>query len=176
MSTSSLSRIQSAQEKLGIKNLWASPRVTKIVVNVGMGTFLKTSKDYDEIVDNITAITGQKPVVTKAKKAISNFKLRIGMPVGVKVTLRGRRMEDFLDKLVKVIFPRIRDFRGLSVKAFDGKGSYTVGLREIIVFPEVNPDNMNKIHGLEITVVTTAADKDQCRTLLTEYGFPFKKD
>lgn len=164
------------QKTLGIKNVSAVPRLHKVVINVGMGTFLKASKDYDEIVENIQKITGQKPIVTKAKKAISNFKLRIGMAIGVKVTLRGKRMHDFVDKLVKIVFPRIRDFRGLSTKAFDAKGNYTAGLREIIVFPEVNPDNLNKLHGLEITIVTTAKNNEECRALLTEIGFPFKKE
>lgn len=164
------------QQELKISNIHAVPRIEKVVVNVGIGTFLKTSKDYSEIVDNVKRITGQHPIVTKAKKAISNFKLREDMPVGIKVTIRGKRMYDFIEKLTKMIFPRIRDFRGLSKKSIDERGNYTIGLREVIVFPEVNPDDINKIHGMEITIVTTAKTKEEGYVLLKELGFPFKKE
>ncbi len=164
------------QKKLGIKNQYAVPRVDKVILNVGMGTFLRNSKDYSEIVENVRKLSGQHPIVTISKKAISNFKLRENTPIGVKVTLRGKRMYEFLDKLVKIVFPRIRDFRGLPPKAFDKTGNYTIGLKEVVVFPEVNPDDLNKIHGLEITIVTTAKDAAEGYKLLQEFGFPFKKD
>lgn len=163
------------QETLGLKNVMSVPRVKKIVINIGIGTFLKTSKDYNEIVENVKKLTGQQPVITKAKKAISNFKLREGMPVGIKVTLRGKRMEDFLEKMIKIVLPRIRDFRGLSKKAFDPQGNYSIGIKEVTVFPEVNPDDLNKIHGLEISVVTSAINPEGGFALLSTLGFPFKK-
>lgn len=164
------------QQALHISNIYAIPRIEKVVINVGMGTYLRTSKDYSDIVENIKKISGQQPIVTFAKKSISNFKLREKTPIGVKVTLRGKRMYNFIDKLVKMILPRIRDFRGLSKKSFDPRGNYTIGLREVLVFPEVNPDDVNKIHGLEITITTTAQKKEEGYVLLKEFGFPFKKD
>lgn len=171
-----ISIAQKVQQSLGIKNMLAVPRVLKVVLNVGMGTFLKTSKDYNEIVENVKKLSAQQPIVTKSKQAISNFKLRENTPIGVKVTLRGKRMHAFLEKLVKVVFPRIRDFRGLSRKAFDKTGNYTIGMKEVLVFPEVNPDDINKTHGLEITIVTTAKNPEECYKLLKEFGFPFKKE
>ena len=167
---------QQVQKNLGIKNTMAVPRFRKVVINVGIGSILKSSKDYSDIVENVKRLSGQQPVVTKAKKAVSNFKIREGMPVGIKVTLRGKRMEDFLEKLVKVVFPRVRDFRGLSTKGIDPHGNYTVGMKEVLVFPEVNPDDVSNVHGLEVTVVTTAKNKEEGYALLKEFGFPFKKD
>jgi len=164
------------QKELDIKNRMAVPKITKVVINVGIGTYVKShSKDYSNIVDNITAISGQKPVITKAKKAISNFKLRENEAVGIKVTLRGKRMYDFINKLVNIVFPRVRDFRGISPKAFDKKGNYAIGLNEHTVFPEVTPDDVSKIHGLQINIITSAKDNKQALTLLKALGFPFKK-
>jgi len=164
------------KEKFGYKNNLAVPTVSKIVLNVGVGKGLK-EKDYVENVENtLTRITGQKPVKTKARKSISSFKIREGMVVGVKVTLRGPRMWDFLEKLINVTLPRVRDFRGISPKSFDGKGSYSLGFTEYISFPEITPDEIEKLHGLEIAVITTAENDEQGRELLTLLGFPFKKE
>ena len=164
------------KEELGIKNVMAVPKVTKVTLNVGIGSYIKAyGKDYQAVVDNIASITGQKPVVTKAKKAISNFKLREETPVGVTVTLRGVKMYDFLNKLVNVIFPRVRDFRGLSPKSFDGNGNFSVGFKEHMVFPEISPDDIMKPHGLEINVTTSAKNDDEGFALLKALGFPFKK-
>ncbi|MBU2524289.1 50S ribosomal protein L5 [Patescibacteria group bacterium] len=165
------------QKELGIKNKMAVPRVKMVKINVGIGSYLQSggSKDPSSIVENVAQITGQKPVVTKAKKAISNFKLREGMPVGVVATLRGARMYDFLSKLVNVVLPRVRDFRGIPDKSFDGRGNYSLGLKEHLVFPEINPDDITKVHGIEITVVTTAKNNDDAYKLLVKLGFPFKK-
>lgn len=163
-------------KELGIDNLNAVPKLQKVVVNAGLGSmYTAGNKDFTEFEENFKAMTGQKPVVKNAKKAISNFKIRQGMPNGVMVTLRGDRMYDFIEKLVNIVFPRVRDFRGISPKSFDGKGNYSVGLKEHIVFPEINPDDIVKIHGLQICVNTTAENDEHGRALLTELGFPFKK-
>lgn len=165
------------KEDLKLKNDMAVPRITKIMVNCGIGSYTKAhGKDYSAVTDNIAAITGQKPVVTKAKKAISNFKLREGEPVGLIVTLRGKRMYDFLNKLINIVFPRVRDFRGLSAKGFDGKGNYSIGFKEHIVFPEISPDDVIRIHGLQVNIVTTAKNDDEGYALLKEFGFPFRKE
>ncbi len=163
------------QKELKQKNIWATPRIKKIQLNVGLGQFIASKKDYSQVVENLTAITGQKPVVTLARKSISNFKIRQNMAVGVTVTLRGKRMYDFLNKLINITFPRIRDFRGVSPKAFDGKGNYTVGVTETTVFPEINPDSIDKIHGLQITIVTSAKNNEEGMKLLQAFGFPFQK-
>lgn len=163
------------QQKLGLENLNAVPKIKCVKINVGIGSYVTAGKDYEEVVKNITAISGQKPVVVKAKKAISNFKLKIGMPTGVTVTLRGKRMYDFLTKLINVVFPRIRDFRGLSKKSFDGRGNYSVGIREHVVFPEISAEDVSKIHGVQITVVTNACNNKYGFELLNALGFPFKK-
>lgn len=163
------------QKELGLKNIWATPRISKVKINVGLGSFIAGKKDYSEVLDNVAAIAGQKPVVTRARKAISNFKIKENQPVGVTVTLRGKKMYDFLTKLTNITFPRIRDFRGISPKAFDGHGNYTVGIVENSVFPEINPDNIEKIHGLEVTIVTTAKDDASGKKLLEAMGFPFQK-
>ena len=163
---------------LGIKNPMASPKLTKISVNVGMGTYLKNNggKDFSHILESIQAITGQKPVVNKASKAISNFKVRQGEPVGISVTLRGKKMYDFMNKLINVIFPRVRDFRGVSDKSFDGNGNFSIGFKEHVAFPEISPDEVMNLHGLQINIVTSAKDDETGYKLLKEFGFPFKKN
>lgn len=162
------------KKMLGVKNVMAVPKVTKVTLNVGMGTYVRNHKDFNPIVENIAAITGQKPMVNKAKIAVSNFKIRAGMPVGTSVTLRGKKMYDFLNKLVNIVFPRVRDFRGISHKAFDGQGNYTVGFKEHVVFPEISPDDVIKLHGLQICVSTTAKTDEEGYELLKALGFPFK--
>ncbi|MBD3330389.1 50S ribosomal protein L5 [Candidatus Peregrinibacteria bacterium] len=166
------------KKDLKVSNVMAVPALKKIVVNVGIGSYTKAqgNKDFSNIVENMAAITGQKPVVNKAKKAISNFKIRVGDPVGLSVTLRGKRMYDFLNKLINIVFPRVRDFRGLSRKAFDGSGNYSVGFREHIVFPEISPDDVIKLHGVQVNICTTAEDNEHAYKLLAAMGFPFKKE
>jgi len=146
-----------------------------IKINVGIGTLAKNTKDFSDVINNIALITGQKPVLTMAKKSISNFKLRVGTPVGVTVTLRGDKMYEFLYRLVHIVLPRVRDFRGLNPKAFDGKGNYSIGFKEALVFPEINPDNVSNVHGIQITIVTTAQDNESGKALLKAIGIPFKK-
>jgi len=162
-------------EELGYENVMQVPKIEKIVVNIGVGEALDNPKALDEAVRDLTTITGQKPVVTKAKKSIANFKLREGRIIGTKVTLRGDRMWAFLDRLVNVALPRVRDFRGISSDSFDGRGNYTLGLREQLIFPEINYDDVESIRGMEITIVTTAENDDQARALLTKVGMPFRK-
>lgn len=165
----------SLQKSLGLKNINAVPCVEKVKINVGIGTFMRNNKDYGEILSNIEAITGQKATINKAQKAISNFKLRVGMPVGISVTLRKQKMYDFLDRLVNIALPRVRDFQGISPKSFDKEGNYSLGLKDISVFPELNIEDIAKIHGLQITVSTSASNIEEGKALLTEMGFPFKK-
>ena len=162
-------------EELSIDNVMEIPTVEKIVVNIGVGDALDNPKALDEAVRDLTTITGQRPVVTKAKKSIANFKLREGRLIGTKVTLRGDRMWAFLDRLVNVALPRVRDFRGISPDAFDGRGNYTLGLEEQLIFPEVNYDDVEIMRGMEISIVTTAENDDQARALLTRIGMPFRK-
>jgi large subunit ribosomal protein L5 len=158
------------------KNVMQVPRVRKVVVNIGVGSETQTdSKALDAAVGDLTIITGQKPVVAKARKSIANFKLREGKSIGVKVTLRGQRMWSFLDRLMNVALPRVRDFRGVSSEAFDGRGNYTLGLREQLVFPEIEYDKIDKLRGMEITVVTSARTDDEGRRLLQLLGMPFGK-
>lgn len=165
------------QKTLGLKNVSASPKVTKVTINVGIGSYIQThNKDYSKIVENITAIAGQKPMVVKARKSISNFKVREGDAAGIMVTLRGKQMYDFLNKLINIVFPRVRDFRGISQKAFDGNGNYSIGIKEHIVFPEAIQDDLVKIHGLQINVSTSAKTDEQGLVLLKALGFPFKKN
>lgn len=158
----------------GFGNVHEAPKLSKIVLNVGIGEAHKNAKLLDSVVEELMVISGQKPVVTRAKKAISNFSLREGMPVGVSVTLRGQRMYEFLDRFITVAIPRVRDFRGLPTKSFDGRGNYTIGIKEQMIFPEVDYDKVEKIHGMDITFVTTAKRDDVARALLTEFGMPFR--
>jgi len=150
------------------------PRLQKVVLNIGMGEALQNNKALDAAVGDLSAITGQKPVITKAKKSIANFKLRQGMPIGAMVTLRGAKMYDFLDRLVNLALPRLRDFRGVSRRSFDGRGNYSLGLREQIIFPEIEYDKVDKIRGMEIAIVTTAPDDAQGYALLKRLGMPFR--
>ncbi len=163
--------------KLKVKNILALPRLSKVNVNIGVGTYIKNGgKDLAPVTTNVTDITGQKPIITKAKKAISNFKLRAGMPVGIYVTLRKKRMNDFVDKLVNVVLPRTRDFRGISVKGFDGRGNYNLGIKDCSIFPEINPANLERPHSLQITITTTAKNNYEGYLLLKGFGFPFKDE
>lgn len=169
--------IPKLQKELGIKNVNSVPKISKITINVGVGSYVTAgNKDLSQIVENVKLISGQQPVITKATKSISNFKLREEMPVGIMATLRGERMYDFLNTLLNITLPRVRDFRGLSTKAFDGKGNYSLGITEHIVFPEINPDDIVKIHGLQVCVSTTAKNDEEGHVLLREFGFPFKED
>jgi large subunit ribosomal protein L5 len=152
----------------------AVPRLEKIVVNMGMGEAIANAKILDTAADELRAVTGQKPVITKAKKSIASFKLRQGMPIGVVVTLRGDRMYEFLDRLVSVALPRVRDFRGVSPKAFDGRGNYTIGIREQLIFPEIDFNKVDKLRGMNISIVTTARNDEQARALLKGLGMPFR--
>ena len=160
--------------EFGFKNMHDAPRLLKIVLNVGLGEAPKNAKLLEATVEELAAITGQKPVVTKAKKAISNFSLRAGMPIGAAVTLRGAKMWEFLDRFISITIPRIRDFRGLQTRSFDGRGNYTVGIKEQMVFPEVDYEKVEKIHGMDITFVTSAARDDVALALLRELGMPFR--
>lgn len=162
------------QKELGYENVMQVPRLEKIVVNVGMGEALQNAKALDAAVEDITIITGQKPIVTRARKSIAAFKLREGNPIGVKVTLRGNRMWDFLDRLCNIALPRQRDFRGISPDSFDGRGNYSLGLREQLVFPEINYDKIDRIRGLEITIVTSAQTDEEGYYLLRHLGMPFR--
>ncbi len=160
--------------ELGLTNPMQVPRISKIILNVGMGEGTKNMRLLDSVADELAAITGQKAVITRAKRAISNFSLRAGMPVGVRVTLRGARMYEFLDRFITVAIPRMRDFRGLSTKSFDGRGNYSMGIQEQMVFPEIDFDKVEKIHGMDITIVTTAERDDMAMALLRQFGWPFR--
>jgi len=162
------------EERFGFENPHAVPRIEKVVVNVGVGEASRDHKLLESVVEEITRITGQQPIVTRARKSISNFNLREGMPVGVKVTLRHQRMYEFLDRLVSAAIPRIRDFRGLPQRSFDGRGNYTIGIKEQIIFPEVDIEEVRKVHGMDITVVTSTDKDDEAYALLREMGFPFR--
>ena len=162
-------------KEFGIKNPMAVPRLEKIVVNMGMGEAIANAKILDTAADEVRAIVGQKPVITKAKKSIASFKLRQGMPIGVMVTLRGDRMYEFLDRLVSIALPRVRDFRGVSPKAFDGRGNYTIGVREQLIFPEIDFNKVEKLRGMNISIVTTARNDEQARALLKNLGMPFRQ-
>lgn len=165
--------VPTLQKELGYQNVMRVPRLKKIVVNVGVGEALQNAKALDAAVQDITTITGQKPIVTRARKSIASFKLREGNPIGVKVTLRGDRMWDFLDRLCNVALPRQRDFRGISPDSFDGRGNYTLGLTEQLIFPEIDYDSIDKIRGLELTIVTTAQTDEEGYQLLRHLGMPF---
>ena len=160
-------------EKFNYKNKFEVPKLTKVVINIGVGEAVKDSKKIDSAIKEITAISGQKPVITRAKKAIATFKLREGMPIGVKVTLRKSHMYEFIDRLINVALPRVRDFRGLNGKSFDGKGNYSLGLKEQIVFPEIDYDNIDTIRGMDICVVTSAKSDEEGKELLKNFDFPF---
>ena len=160
---------------LNLKNIMQVPGIEKIVVNIGMGEAMDNPKALDAAIGDISKITGQRPVITKAKKSIANFKLREGREIGVKVTLRGEKMWAFLDRLLNVVLPRVRDFRGISPNAFDGRGNYSIGLREQLIFPEIEYDSIDKIRGMEITIVTTATNDEQAAMLLQMLGMPFRK-
>ncbi|KXA47257.1 ribosomal protein L5 [Staphylococcus simulans] len=151
------------------------PKIDKIVVNMGVGDAVQNSKVLDNAVEELTLITGQKPLITKAKKSVATFRLREGMPIGAKVTLRGERMYEFLDKLISVSLPRVRDFHGVSKKAFDGRGNYTLGIKEQLIFPEIDYDKVSKVRGMDIVIVTTANTDEEARALLTQFGMPFQK-
>ena len=163
-------------KELGLSNVMQIPRITKIVVNIGVGEALDNPKALDAAVNDLTIITGQKPVVIAAKKAISNFKLREGRQIGVKVTLRGYKMWSFLDRLINIALPRVRDFRGISPDSFDGRGNYTLGLTEQLIFTEMQYDKIDKIRGMEVSIVTTAETDDQARELLRKFSMPFRND
>ena len=167
---------QRLTEQFGFANPHQVPKVQKVVANVGVGEASKNQKLLDSVVDELGRITGQRPVVTRARKSIANFNLREGMPVGATVTLRRRRMYEFLDRLVSVAIPRVRDFRGLNTRSFDGRGNYTLGVKEQIIFPEIDYDRVSQIHGLDITVVTNTDKDDEALALLREMGFPFRGD
>ena len=162
-------------KKFNYDSVMEIPKIDKIVLNMGVGDAVSNAKNLDEAVEELTLISGQKPLITKAKKSIANFRLREGMSIGAKVTLRGERMYDFLDKLVNVALPRVRDFHGVSNKAFDGRGNYTLGIHEQLIFPEIDYDKVNRVRGLDVVIVTTAKTDEEARELLTEFGMPFAK-
>ena len=165
---------QKIQQELGLANVMEIPKITKITLNMGVGDAAQDKKVLEGALADMTAIAGQKPVVTKARKSVAGFKIREEWPIGCKVTLRGEQMYEFLDRLVAIAIPRIRDFRGFSAKAFDGRGNYSLGIKEQIVFPEVDFDKIDRIRGLDVTITTTAANDDQGRALLKAFGFPFR--
>lgn len=162
-------------EKFSYSSIMQVPKVEKIVINMGVGDAVSNSKNLEKAVNELTLIAGQKPVITTAKKSIAGFRLREGMPIGTKVTLRGERMYDFLDKLISISLPRVRDFRGVSKKSFDGRGNYTLGVREQLIFPEISFDNVDKVRGMDIVIVTTANTDEEATELLAQLGMPFKK-
>ncbi|MFZ5844486.1 MAG: 50S ribosomal protein L5 [Pseudomonadota bacterium] len=166
--------VKQLQEKFGYQSVMQVPRITKITLNMGVGDAVGDKKILDNAVADMTAIAGQKPVVTKARKSIANFKLRDGMPIGCKVTLRGERMWEFLERLVSIALPRVRDFRGVSGKSFDGRGNYSLGLKEQIMFPEIDYDKVDKVRGMDITITTTAQTDEEGRALLAAFQFPFR--
>ncbi|MFT8963412.1 MAG: 50S ribosomal protein L5 [Lacticaseibacillus paracasei] len=157
------------------KSTMQAPKIEKIVLNMGVGDATQNAKLLDEAVDELTLISGQHPLITKAKKSIAGFRLREGMPIGAKVTLRGERMYDFLDKLINVSLPRVRDFHGISPKSFDGRGNYTLGVKEQLIFPEIDYDKVNRVRGLDVVIVTTANTDEEALELLTQVGMPFAK-
>ncbi|MFB1100741.1 MULTISPECIES: 50S ribosomal protein L5 [Bacillaceae] len=165
----------SLMEKFSYKSVMQVPKIEKIVINMGVGDAVQNSKALDSAVEELALLAGQQPIITKAKKSIAGFRLREGMPIGAKVTLRGERMYEFLQKLVAVSLPRVRDFRGISNKAFDGRGNYTLGVKEQLIFPEINYDKVSKVRGMDIVIVTTANTDEEARELLTQLGMPFQK-
>ncbi|MBQ7977944.1 MAG: 50S ribosomal protein L5 [Clostridia bacterium] len=167
--------VSTLQKELGYKNINQVPRLDKIVINAGLGDVKDNAKSFNMAVDELGLITGQKPLVTTAKKAVANFKLREGMKIGAKVTLRGDKMWEFMDRLISIALPRVRDFRGISTKSFDGKGNYSMGIKEQLVFPEIDYDKIEKVRGFDICIVTSANTDDEAKALLTALGMPFKK-
>ena len=167
--------IPALMKKFNYKSVMEVPKLEKIVLNVGLGDIRENPKALENTINDLSIITGQKPVVTKAKKSIAGFRLREGMPIGAKVTLRGERMYEFLDKLISIALPRVRDFRGVSKKAFDGRGNYTLGVKEQLIFPEIDYDKVSKVRGMDIVIVTTANSDEEARELLTQFGMPFQK-
>ncbi|AEV17462.1 50S ribosomal protein L5 [Geobacillus thermoleovorans CCB_US3_UF5] len=167
--------VPALMSKFNYKSIMQVPKIEKIVINMGVGDAVQNPKALDSAVEELTLIAGQRPVVTRAKKSIAGFRLRQGMPIGAKVTLRGERMYEFLDKLISVSLPRVRDFRGVSKKSFDGRGNYTLGIKEQLIFPEIDYDKVNKVRGMDIVIVTTANTDEEARELLTLLGMPFQK-
>ena len=167
--------VSALTEKFNYTSIMQAPMISKIVVNIGAGDAVANPKVLDDAVSELALITGQKPLITKAKKSIANFKLREGMPIGCKVTLRGERMYDFFDKLVSLALPRVRDFRGVNPKGFDGRGNYTLGVKEQLIFPEINYDKVSKIRGMDIVIVTTAKSDQEAYELLKQFGMPFRR-
>ncbi|CEI81580.1 50S ribosomal protein L5 [Oceanobacillus oncorhynchi subsp. incaldanensis] len=165
----------SLMNKFNYDSVMEVPKIEKIVINMGVGDAVQNSKALDSAVEELALISGQKPLITRAKKSIAGFRLREGMPIGAKVTLRGERMYDFLQKLIAVSLPRVRDFRGISKKAFDGRGNYTLGVKEQLIFPEINYDKVNKVRGMDIVIVTTSNTDEEARELLAGLGMPFQK-
>ncbi|AKS37126.1 50S ribosomal protein L5 [Anoxybacillus gonensis] len=167
--------VPALMSKFNYKSVMQVPKIEKIVINMGVGDAVQNAKALDNAVEELALISGQKPVVTRAKKSIAGFRLREGMPIGAKVTLRGERMYEFFDKLVSVSLPRVRDFRGVSKKSFDGRGNYTLGVKEQLIFPEIDYDKVNKVRGMDIVIVTTAKTDEEARELLALLGMPFQK-
>ncbi|MGM9926395.1 MAG: 50S ribosomal protein L5 [Bacillus sp. (in: firmicutes)] len=167
--------VPALMSKFNYTSVMQAPKVEKIVINMGVGDAVANAKALDNAVEELSLVTGQKPVVTRAKKSIAGFRLREGMPIGAKVTLRGERMYEFLDKLVTISLPRVRDFRGVSKKSFDGRGNYTLGVKEQLIFPEIDYDKVSKVRGMDIVIVTTANTDEEARELLTQIGMPFQK-
>ena len=165
--------VPAMMQKFNYKNIMEAPKLEKVVINIGVGEATQNPKELDGAVEDLKAITGQKPVITRSKKSIAAFKLRTGMPIGTKVTLRSDKMYEFVDKLFNVVLPRVRDFRGVSPKAFDGRGNYTLGLKEQLVFPEIDYDKIDKVRGMDIVFVTTAKTDEESKGLLTFMGMPF---
>lgn len=166
--------VPSLQQRFGYKSIMQVPKLSKVVLNMGVGDAVQNSKVLDAAMEDLAAISGQKPAITRAKKSVAAFKIRDGMAIGCKVTLRGERMYDFLDKLINVGLPRIRDFRGVSPRSFDGRGNYSLGLREQLIFPEIRYDQVDKIRGLDVVIVTTAETDEEAMALLSELGMPFR--
>lgn len=167
--------VPAMMKEFNYKSVMEVPSIEKVVVNIGVGDAIQNSKLLDEAVEELAAITGQQPVITKAKKSIANFKLREGMPIGCKVTLRRQKMYEFLDKLFNISLPRVRDFRGVSDTSFDGRGNYTLGIKEQIIFPEIDFDKVNRSRGMDVVIVTSAKTNEEAKALLTKMGMPFKK-
>ncbi len=167
--------VPALMEKFNYTSIMQAPKISKIVVNIGAGDAVQNPKVLDDAVNELAQITGQKPLVTRAKKSIASFKLREGMPIGCKVTLRGERMFDFFDKLITIALPRVRDFRGVNPKGFDGRGNYTLGVKEQLIFPEIDYDKINKIRGMDIVIVTTAKTDQEAYELLKQFGMPFRR-